>query len=927
MAKLLLVDGHSQAYRAYFGVKSPLMTRSGESTTAVFGFTRKLLSLLREHQPEYVAVAFDKGDTWRHADFPDYKATRDQMPDDLRNQIQRIEEVLAAFNIPIVTATNYEADDVLGTLACKAAAVGVDVLILTGDRDMFQLVSERVKILYTRGGPNPSTDLYGPEELSERYEKMTPAQFIDMKAIVGDSSDNIPGVPGVGEKTAIKFLQEYGSLDNLYAHIDEIRGPKTQESLREAEANVRRNRRLVEIVTDLDVEFDAERFRLQGYDTEAIREIFEVLDFRSLLREVNLSNVPEVTEDGQLALFAEEAAPAPTVTEHPYRCVQSAEDLAAVVDLLRGAPILSIDVETTAKDPMRADLVGLGVTWAKGEGAYIPVGHQQGTQLDWDDVKAALRPFFDDASLPKVGHNIKYDVIICRRHGLDVAGPLHDTMTMAFLLDPASRALDLKSLAGQKLDWRMTEISELIGTGRKQITIDQVEIERVTPYCGADVDSTLQLFHLLKPALEEADMWSLYEEIELPLTPVLVEMEMAGILVDTDVLSQMSTDLGRRLAELERDLFKIVGREFNLRSTQQLSDVLFGDMAFPIKGMKKTQSGFYSTAAAELEKLGAESANLSTDQRAVLDLIFEQRQLEKLRGTYVDALPLMVHPETGRIHTSFNQTGASTGRLSSSDPNLQNIPIRTEIGREIRKGFVAPHEWVLLAADYSQVELRILAHVTEEPGLLEAFQAGLDIHTATASRLFNVPLETVDRIQRNLAKTINFATIYGVSAYGLSSRTEMNPAEAQRFLDQYFATYPRVQKYIKDTLLFVQETGYVETLLGRKRFFPELISGTRLPFMQRQGQERAAINAPIQGTAADIIKIAMNRLHPRLKAEGYRARMLLQVHDELLLECPMSELKPVVEILCDEMENAYSLRVPLKVDVEAGPNWYDMEKV
>jgi DNA polymerase-1 len=402
---------------------------------------------------------------------------------------------------------------------------------------------------------------------------------------------------------------------------------------------------------------------------------------------------------------------------------------------------------------------------------------------------------------------------------------------------------------------------------------------------------------------------------------------MAGILVDTDFLSQMSTDLGQRLAEIESQLFKLVGREFNLRSTQQLSDVLFGDMAFPTRGMKKTQSGFYSTAAAELEKLGAEAANLSAEQRAVLDLIFEQRQLEKLRGTYVDALPAMVHPETGRIHTSFNQTGASTGRLSSSDPNLQNIPIRTEIGREIRKGFVAPHEWVLLAADYSQVELRILAHVTGEPGLVEAFKAGLDIHAATAARLFNVPLETVDRIQRNLAKTINFATIYGISAYGLSNRTEMNPAEAQRFLDQYFATYPRVQKYIKDTLLFVQENGYVETLLGRKRFFPELLSGSRLPYMQRQGQERAAINAPIQGTAADIIKIAMNRLHPRLKQEGYRARMLLQVHDELLLECPMSEVKPVVEIVCDEMENAYSLQVPLKVDVEVGPNWYDMEKV
>jgi DNA polymerase-1 len=927
MPTLLLVDGHSQAYRSYFGVKTPLTTRTGESTTAVFGFTRKLLSLLREYQPEYVAVAFDKGDTWRHASFPAYKATRDQMPDDMRTQIGRIEEVLAAFNIPIVTVTNYEADDVLGTLACKAAAEDVDVLILTGDRDLFQLVSDRIKILYTRGGPNPSTDLYGLDEVRERYDNLTPAQFIDMKALVGDSSDNIPGVAGVGEKTAIKFLSEYGSLEDLYQHIDEIRGPKTQQSLREAEAQVHRNRKLVEIVTDLDVAFDREQFRLRGYDPDAIRRIFETLEFRSMLRELNLSDVPEPTGDGQLALFVEDVEALPTAEEHPYRCVKTRTDLDAVVEALAKATILSFDVETTAKNPMRADLVGLGLGWAKGEAAYIPVGHAQGDQLDWDDVKAALAPIFADETLPKLGHNIKYDLMVCERHGLKVAGPLHDTMTMVWLLDPASRTLDLKGLASRELDWQMTEITSLIGTGRKQTTIDQVAIDLVTGYCGADVDATLQLYELLRPRLEEAGMWSLYETIELPLVPVLADMEMAGILVDTNVLAQMSNDLGSRLAEIEMELYKLVGHAFNLRSTQQLSEVLFDELRFPTRGMKKTRTGFYSTAAAELEKLTSESESLTAEQRTVLALIFEHRQLEKLRGTYVDALPGLVHPETGRIHTSFNQTGSSTGRLSSSDPNLQNIPIRTEIGREIRKGFVAPHEWVLVAADYSQVELRILAHVTREPGLVEAFQQGLDIHTATASRLFGVPLEKVDREQRNLAKTINFATIYGISAYGLSSRTEMNPAEAQRFLDQYFATYPGVKKYITDTLVSVQRKGYVETLLGRKRYFPELEEGTRVAYNLRQGLERAAINAPIQGTAADIIKIAMIHLHNRLKSEGFQARMLLQVHDELVFEAPMHELEDVVKIVCEEMETAYQMSVPLKVDVEAGANWYDMEKV
>ncbi len=935
MPTLLLVDGHSQAYRAYFGVKTPLMTRTGELTTAVFGFTRKLLSLLRDHEPEYVVVAFDKGETWRHADFPDYKATRDQMPDDLRSQITRIQDVLDAFNVPVITMPGYEADDVLGTLACKAAAEGVDVLILTGDRDMFQLVSERVKILYTRGGPNPSTDLYGPAEVAERYDALTAAQFIDMKALVGDTSDNIPGVMGVGEKTAIKYLHEYTTLDNLYAHVDEIRGPKAQQNLREAEAQVRRNRKLVEIVTDLDIPFDAGRFRFAGYDPDRIRRLFEELEFRSFLRELNLSeavtdgpsNSASDSADGQLALFAEESVAPPTVESHPYLCVQTRADLDKVVKALEGTTLLAFDVETTSKDPTRAALVGLGVGWDKGGAAYIPVHHSAGEQLDRDDVKTALQPFFADASLPKVAHNIKYDLMVCERHGLTVAGPLHDTMTMAWLLDPASRSLDLKSSADRELNWQMTEISALIGSGRKQITIDEVEIERVVAYCGADVDVTLHLFALLKPRLEEAGMWTLYETLELPLVPVLADMEMAGILVDTDFLGQMSENLGERLGQIERELFALVGHEFNLRSTQQLSDVLFNEMDFPTKGLKKTQSGFYSTAFSELEKLAAESSDLSKNQRAVISLIFEQRQLEKLRGTYVDALPVMVHPQTGRIHTSFNQTGASTGRMSSSDPNLQNIPIRTEIGREIRKGFVAPPGWVIVAADYSQVELRILAHVTGEPGLLEAFRQGLDIHTATASRLFGVELDKVNRDQRSLAKMINFATIYGVSAYGLSSRTAMNPAEAQKFLDQYFATYPGVQKYITDTLVFVKEKGYVETLLGRKRPFPELSSGARMPYTQRQGLERAAINAPIQGTAADIIKIAMIRLHRRLEDEGLRARMLLQVHDELVLEAPIEELERTVEVVCAEMETAYTLQVPLKVDVEAGPNWYDMEAV
>lgn len=936
MAKLLLIDGHSQAYRAYFGVKTPLMTQRGELTTAVFGFTRKLLSILKEYAPEYVAVAFDVGDTWRHAEFPEYKGTRERMPDDLHTQIDRIQEMLGLFNIPIVTKAGFEADDVLGTLSRKASEQGVDVFVLTGDRDMFQLVSERVRILYTKGGPTPTTDAYGPAEIQERYG-LTTSQFIEMKALVGDTSDNIPGISGVGEKSAIKFLQEYGDIDGLYAHIDEVRGPKTQQSVRESEEQVRRNVRLVTIGTDLeDITFDPQSFRLKDWDRAGLRRFFEELEFRSFIRELNLDEeaaasagpVSDEDDSGQMSLFADEApkasASAVAAAENPYLTITDAAALRGLVEKLSAAPLISFDVETTGTDPMQAALVGLGVAWGKGEAAYIPVGHQEGTQLAWESVRAALSPIFADANRPKVAHNTKYDAVVCIRHGLDVAGAWHDTMTLAWLVDPASHSLGLKSTAERELGWRMTEISQIIGTGRKQITIDHAPIEQVGAYCGADCDATLQLFHLFEPRVREAGLWQLYETIELPLLPVLAEMEMAGIRLDTDFLGEMSTNLAERLLYCEKRMYELAGHEFNIRSTQQLSQVLFTEMGFPTRGMKKTQSGFYSTAAGELDKLANSGDELTPDQQELLSLILEQRQLEKLRGTYVDALPVLVHPETGRLHTSYNQTGSSTGRLSSNSPNLQNIPIRTEMGREIRKAFVAPEGWLLLAADYSQVELRVLAHVAQEPGLLEAFGNDLDIHAATASKLFGVPLAEVDREQRGLAKTINFATIYGVSAFGLSSRSEMGPAEAQRFLDQYFATYPKVRTYIDETIRKATEEGYVETLLGRKRFFPELQA--KLPFTQRQALERAAINAPIQGTAADILKLAMIRLHRRLQEEGFQARMLLQVHDELVVEMPAAEKEAVTALVKEVMESAYKLDIPLKVDAEVGPNWYDMEK-
>ena len=946
MPTFLFIDGHSQAYRAFFGVKTPLVTARGEMTTAVFGFVRKLFSVLRDYRPDGVAVAFDKGDTWRHEEFAEYKATRDAMPDDMRTQMDRIEQILEALRIPIVTAENYEADDVLGALAQQAADKGHNVLVLTGDRDLFQLVANRVRILYTSGGPSPTTSAYGVAEVAERYGGLNPEQFLEMKALVGDSSDNIPGAPGVGEKTAISYLKQYGTLDGLFANIDEVRGPKKQQNLRDAEENVRRNKRLMTIVSDLDVKFDAEQFRLGEYDGGAVRSIFEELEFRSLQRE--LEQLGETSFAGgeggrqagngvaqfQAALFSgmeslATAAPlrpmASAVAEHAYKCVQTEADLAMLVEALDKAQLLSFDVETTGVDPMRADLVGLGIAWAKGEGCYIPTGHDEGEQLPWEMVRKAVQPYFARADLPKVAHNGKYDLVVCRRHGLGVDGPIHDTMTAAWLLESASHALGLKSLAEDELGWTMTDIGALIGKGRNQISIGQVDVEAVTAYCGADVDATIQLWEVLAPRLHEATMWDLYEEIELPLLPVLADMEMAGIRLNTAFLADLSGKLATRLQEIDLSLKQIVGHDFNLRSTKQLSTVMFNEMGFPSKGLKKTSTGFVSTAVGVLEKLRTASNALSSEQNEFLDLLFEQRQLEKLRGTYVDALGEMVNADTGRIHTSYNQTGSSTGRLSSTNPNLQNIPIRTQQGREIRKAFEAAEGNLLLAADYSQVELRILAHIVQEEPLLDAFRQGQDIHAVTASRLFDVPLDQVSYEQRGLGKTINFATIYGVSAFGLSSRTDMGPAEAQEFLDQYFTTYPKVRQYIDDTIFRASNDGYVTTLLGRRRNFRELQE--RLPFNQRQALERQAINAPIQGAAADITKIAMRRLHQRLGSERLQAKMLLQVHDELVLEVPHGELETVGLLVREVMESAYRLDVPLQVDIEAGPNWYEMEEL
>lgn len=929
--KLLLIDGHSLAFRAYHALPATMATRAGEPTNATFGFFSMLLNTLREQQPEYVAVAFDVGRTFRHEQYDAYKGTRERMPDDLRRQVERIQGVVQTLNFPIFTREGFEADDVLGTLAHQADADGVYTTIVTGDRDIVQCVTDHTSVL-TSGRKFSDTIVYTPETVLERWG-LAPRQLIDLKALLGDTSDNVPGVKGIGEKGATDLIQTYDSVEGVYANLDQISSKRTREALIAGRDSAFLSKHLVTIVRDVPgITLDLAACRVQDYDQAAVIELFRELEFRTLLDRLPPStrSAPPAAAmpDGQLALFAAEMPARAAEQPSPYRIITSQPDLDELVATLRGARVISFDTETTSTNAQSAQLVGIALAWGEAQSVYVPVGHQLPTdnaqwaidnaQLPLDVVIGALKPALEDPANEKAAHNAEYDLTVLARYGITVGGPLFDTMIAQWLIDPGSRGLGLKNVAWQRLGVEMTPITELIGTGRTQITMDRAPIDAAGRYAAADTDMTLRLVPLLRQELDDLSLTSLFRDLEMPLVPVLVDMQMAGIAVDVSFLRQMSRELRRHLTEIELEIYRLVGYHFNINSTQQLSDVLFGKLALPTQGLKKTQSGHYSTAAGVLEDFKG--------LHPVIDLILEQRQLSKLLSTYVDALPELVNPQTGRLHTSFNQTGAETGRISSNNPNLQNIPVRSDLGREIRRAFVAAPGCKLLAADYSQVELRILAHVSQDAAMLDAFRHGADIHRATASTIYGVPPEEVTTEQRSIAKMVNFATSYGVSAFGLASRTSLNRTEAQAFLDAYFQTYPGIRRYVDETIERAHKLGYVETLLGHRRYFPILKNrgGTAT---DRQQAERAAINHPIQGTAADIIKIAMVRLHSELRQRGLASRMLLQVHDELVLEVPEAELTVVAPLVRRVMEGAYQLDAPLQVDMEAGPNWYELEKV
>lgn len=926
---LYLIDGHALAYRMYFaltavGGSQRWQTSKGEPTAGIYGFARELLRIIEQEKPEYLAVAFDVGKTFRDKLFPEYKGTREKMPDDLRPQIERIRQMVDAFNIPRLEMDGFEADDVLGSVARIAAERGLGVKIITGDRDLLQLVNKRTSV-YLAG----DDQTYIKDEDVVKKLGVPPKQVVDYKALVGDKSDNIPGVAGVGEKTAIALLEKYKTLDGIYKNIEKVE-PRWKSKLEANKENAHLSYTLAQIKTDLDIKLDLEHAKAHDLNVPAIEAFFKELEFRTLLKTLEkltgqtlsvASSASAPKAGGQMSMFANEprTVVAPKVDSNiTVHIVDSDKKLDDLVKALNKAKIISFDTETTSTEEMRAEIVGISLSVKEGEGYYIPIGHKAGNNLPLKKVIGALEEPLTNPKIGKLAHNAKYDYIVLAQHGLIVSPLTFDTMLAEFIVDPSSRHLGLKNLAFAKLGEEMTHIEELIGKGKKQISMADVAIESVAPYAVADAETTLRLMPLTQKELKRVDGEKLLEEIDLPLTPVLADMEMTGISLDVPFFATMEKELSRRLAQIEKQVFDSVGKPFNINSTQQLSDVLFKTLGLepPDKG-NKTASGHYSTAAGVLEELSG--------KHPVVDLVLEQRELSKIKSTYVDALPVAINPKTDRVHTSYSQIGVVTGRLSSNNPNLQNIPIRSETGRRVRNGFIAGKGNWLLSVDYSQIELRIVAHMAQDDGMLSAFRADEDIHATTAAAIYNVGLDAVNKDMRRHAKAINFGLIYGMSAFGLTRSTDLTLAEAENFVKAYFTKFPGVKKYLDGIRKQAATQGYVETLLGRRRYFPALQSKTNPQMKNRE--EREAINAPIQGTAADIMKIAMLKIPPALKKAKLNGKMLLQVHDELVLECPKDELEKTARVVQETMSNAYTLDIPLSTEARYGPNWGEMKTI
>ncbi|GAC1601197.1 MAG: DNA polymerase I [Candidatus Saccharimonadales bacterium] len=921
---LVLIDGSAVFHRGYHAIPH-LSTREGIPTNATLGFANIFFKVMESLKPQYVIVTWDKsGHTFRNEMYPEYKATRTKQPDDLYAQIPYTRELVEALNIPWIELENYEADDIIGTFARQAEELGgIDIVIATGDKDQLQLIDKLTVVdMFNPRGLEPTR--YDLAKMQERYQ-LTPQQFIDYKALVGDNSDNIPGVAGIGDVGARKLLAEYKSLDGIYEHLDEIKG-SIHDKLAANKEMAYLSYKLSVIVCDVPLKLDLDAAMVRPHKYDHLRELFRKLEFRSLmaklpvLEAVSTAEPGEPNAPGNLTMFDDSSAAAKVERAHlsqaKYTAIIGEPELDELIAELKKQPVFAFDTETDSLETSSCNLVGVSVAFKEGEAYYIPVGHAAGSQLDKQLVMDRLRDVLEDASIGKTGHNVKFDYEVLRTHGVNVQGIVFDTMIAAFLLNSLGRAQSLDDLAYRELGIEMIPISEMIGSGKAQVTFDTTTIEAATIYAAEDADMSWRLYMKLRAQLEAKNTpnehgWSMLRlatEIEWPIVPVLGEMELAGIVLDTEVLGKFGERLDKRIGELKGQIFDLAGGEFNLGSPAQLGQILYGRLALPVAGLKKGKTGV-STAADVLEKL--------KDMHPIIPLIMEFRELDKLKNTYVDALPALVRKD-GRIHTSFNQTIAQTGRLSSTNPNLQNIPVRTELGREIRGAFVAPEGRVLVSADYSQIELRVAAALAGDEKMIDTFKAGIDLHQQTAAELFGVDIEDVTKEQRYNSKTINFGVLYGMSAHGLSVATGMDGHQAAGFIERYFEVRPKLKEYIEKTKKFAYDNQYTATLFGRERACPEIRSSN---FQIRSGAERMAVNVPIQGTAADIYKLAMIEVAKRLDDD---CALLLQIHDELIVEAPEAKAKAVAAMMNEVMGNVIDLGVPLAVDTAIGTNWGEL---
>ena len=918
MDKLFLLDAYALIYRAYYAfIKNPRINSKGMNTSAVMGFVNTLNEILTKEHPTHIGVAFDHGKTFRDEAFPAYKAQREETPEDIRASVPVIKDIITAMNIPVLQADGFEADDVIGTLATKAGAAGIETYMLTPDKDYGQLVRDNVFIFRPRHGGGYET--MGPKEVNEKYGLSSPEQVIDLLALMGDSADNFPGCPGVGPKTAAKLIGEFGSIDAMLANSSKIKG-KLREKVEGAVEDIRMSKFLATIRTDVPVDLNLDALKLKEPDMKRLTEIFTELEFKSLLDKfVKKPQQPQKTVNAQLDLFAEN----PTnhsvdaefskyeslkTTPHEYQLIETEEDARKLFDLFVTKQILSLDTETTSVNPIDAELMGLSFAVEEGKAFYVAIPTEREKA---ERIVNIFKPLYESPDILKIGQNIKYDMEVLMNYGVRLSAPMFDTMIAHYVLQPEQKH-NMDILAETLLNYQTVHIDELIGPkGKGQKSMRDLSPASVCDYAAEDADITLRLYNVLKPRLKEAGVEQLFYDIEMPLVPVLADMETTGVRLDTEALAETSKVLTERMKQIERNIYELAGHEFNIASPKQVGEVLFGEMKI-VEKPKKTKTGQYVTSEEVLQQLRSKAPIVAD--------ILEHRGLKKLLGTYVDALPKLINPRTGHIHTSFNQAVTATGRLSSSDPNLQNIPVRGEDGKEIRKCFIPEPGELFFSADYSQIELRVMAHLSGDKNMIEAFREGYDIHAATAARIYKEKIEDVSRDQRTKAKRANFGIIYGITVFGLAERLEISRDEAKQLIDGYFETFPEVHAYMEKAKELAREHGYAETFFHRRRYLPDITSHNATV---RNFAERNAINAPIQGSAADIIKIAMVKIYDRFRKEGIRSKMILQVHDELNFSVIPEEKEKVERIVLEEMQNAYPLQVPLVADSGWGKNWLE----